>query len=104
MSTPLLRPAAQLPEESSAASPQGVAAALASAYPHPKRRVRPGWKATIVRNESFARLRAIQKSTFDPAIDLSYLTDACLQIALDVGREAIVKRALDNLRPALTPT
>ena len=73
-----------------------------SASPDSKRRIRPGWKATIVRSESFARLRAIQKSTTDPVIDLSYLADACLQMALDVGPEAIVQRALSGLQPQRT--
>lgn len=99
MNQPILRPAAQVPEERGEELPQGSASTRASAYPQSKRKVRPGWKATIVRTESFARLRAIQKSTSDPAIDLSYLTDACLQIALELGAEAIVKRALDALRP-----
>lgn len=99
MNQPILRPAAQTPEDRDADSPQGGSSTRSSAYPQPKRKVRPGWKATIVRADSFAKLRAIQKSTSDPAIDLSYLTDACLQIALELGAEAIVKRALDALRP-----
>jgi hypothetical protein len=102
MNHPLLRPTAQSSDVASTASPTGDAATAASAYPQHKRRLRPGWKATIVRYESFAKLRAIQKSTTDPAIDLSYLTDACLQIALELGRDAIVKRALDGLRPVRT--
>jgi hypothetical protein len=102
MNHPILRPASMFSEERAADSPPGVTAIRPSAYPHAKRRVRPGWKATIVRSESFARLRAIQKSTTDPAIDLSYLTDACLQIALDIGAEVIVQRALDAVRPART--
>ena len=102
MDLPRLRPPTRVPEDASAALPPGNTAASSSASPQPKRRVRPGWKATIVRTESFTRLRAIQKSTNDPAIDLSYLTDACLQIALDLGRDAIVSRALDGLRLART--
>jgi hypothetical protein len=35
-------------------------------------------------------------------IDLSYLADACLQIALDIGPEAIVQRALSGLQPQRT--
>ena len=100
MNHPILRPAPTFSEERAAEPPQGVTAIRPSAFPQAKRRVRPGWKATIVRSESFARLRAIQKSTTDPSIDLSYLTDACLQIALDIGGEAIVQRALTALRPA----
>ena len=56
-----------------------------SASPESRRRIRPGWKTTIVRSDSFVRLRAIQKSTTDPVIDLSYLADACLQMALDLS-------------------
>jgi hypothetical protein len=102
MNHPLLRPAARPSEVAATESPNGASSTAASAYPQPKRRLRPGWRATIVRYESFAKLRAIQKSTTDPAIDLSYLTDACLQIALELGRDAIVKRALDGLRPVRT--
>ena len=76
----------------------------ASASPDSKRKIRPGWKATIVRSESFARLRVIQKSTTDPVIDLSYLADACLQMALDIGPDAIVQRALSGLQPNRTKT
>lgn len=73
-----------------------------SASPESRRRIRPGWKTTIVRSDSFVRLRAIQKSTTDPVIDLSYLADACLQMALDIGPEAIVQRALSGLQPKRT--
>lgn len=107
MNEPPLSVAGRIPEERPVAKPQGEATERPSAYPQHKRRVRPGWKATIVRCESFKTLRAIQKSTIDPAIDLSYLTDACLQLALELGAEAIVKRALEDLRrarpPRLTP-
>jgi hypothetical protein len=58
-----------------------------------RRRVRPGWKATLVRRDTFRRLRAIQKSMIENPIDLSYLCEACLRIALDIGAEEIVKRA-----------
>jgi hypothetical protein len=102
MNQPILRPSATTPERPQSDPRRRDMTARSSAYPQPKRRVRPGWKATIVRAETFAKLRAIQKSTSDPAIDLSYLTDACLQIALDIGAEVIVQRALDALRPART--
>ena len=74
------------------------------AYPQPKRTHRPGWKATLVRSETFLKLRALQKSTTDPAIDMSYLTDACLQLALEMGGDVIVQRALDGICPARTTT
>lgn len=93
-----LRPA-WVPPEVHFAEPQARGAAKqTSASPNAQRRLRSGWKSTIVRSESFARLRAIQKSTTDPVIDLSYLTDACLQMALDIGPEAIVQRALSSLQ------
>ena len=94
MNHPILRPAPTLSEERAAEPPQGVTAIRPSAYPHAKRRVRPGWKATIVRSESFAELRRIQKSTRDPVIDLSYLADACVELALELGAERIVQRAI----------
>ena len=108
MDRPVLRPVrplrpALVPPEVLFTEPQACGTANhASASPKSMRRIRPGWKATIVRSESFARLRAIQKSTTDPVIDLSYLVDACLQMALDVGPEAIVQRALAGLQPQRT--
>lgn len=102
MDRPVLRPPVVTPEAYFANPQVRGTAKHAPASPNPKRRIRPGWKATIVRSESFARLRAIQKSTTDPAIDLSYLVDACLQMALDIGTEAIVQRAFAGLRPDRT--
>lgn len=102
MNQPILRPSATTPEGPQSEPRQRDTAACPSAYPPSKRKVRPGWRATIVRAETFAKLRAIQKSTTDPAIDLSYLTDACLQMALEMGGDAIVQRALDGMRSART--
>jgi hypothetical protein len=100
MNQPILRPSPALSEVCVAtANP----AERTSAYPQPKRMPRPGWKPTLVREQTFAKLRAIQKSTTDPAIDLSYLTDACLQIALEMGGEAIVRRALDDMSARTNP-
>lgn len=62
-----------------------------------RRKPRPGWKATIVRSHSLHALRRIQKSTTDPVIDLSYLADACVELALELGAERIVQRALASL-------
>lgn len=81
-----------------------IGASSGSAYPKRDRKPRPGWRPTLIRSETFARIRAIQKSTRDPAIDLSYLTDACLQIALEGGGSQIVQRALDSMRPMGTTT
>ena len=108
MDRPVLRPlgllsTAPVPPEVNFADPHMRGTTQhTSASPDSKRRIRPGWKATIVRSDTFARLRAIQKSTNDPVIDLSYLADACLQMALDVGPEAIVQRALSGLQPQRT--
>jgi hypothetical protein len=105
MDRPVLRPlgpSLAAPEAHFADPPACGTAKRTSASPNSQRRIRPGWKATIVRSESFARLRAIQKSTTDPVIDLSYLADACLRMALDIGPEAIVQRALSGLQPGRT--
>jgi len=101
MNQPMLRPSPTSTEIRTTEPGEGEAA-RDSAYPKRKRVVRPGWKATIVRDETFKRLRAIQKSTTDPVIDLSYLTDACLQMALESDPEEIVKRALAGFRPMRT--
>lgn len=62
-----------------------------------RRHVRKGWKPTLVRDATLARLVDVQQSTSPPRLDLSYLTDACLSIALEAGAEAIVRRALEDL-------
>lgn len=62
------------------------------------RRARPGWKPTLVRKGSFQKLRAIQKSSCDRALDLSCLSDACIALALELGAQRIVERALADLR------
>lgn len=59
----------------------------------------PGWKAILVREETFRRLQSIQKSTIDPHLDLRYLGDAAVLLALDEEQDkSIVKRACDELR------
>lgn len=98
MNQPILRPAPAIPEESAAAQAEGT-----SAYPQKARKRRPGWKPTLVRADSFKQLQAIQKSTTDPAIDLSYLTDACVRMALEQGSEAIVQRVFDGFRSPRKP-
>lgn len=98
MNQPILRPALAIPEGSAATPAEGT-----SAYPQKARKHRPGWKPTLVRADSFKQLQAIQKSTTDPAIDLSYLTDACVQMALEQGSEAIVQRVFDGFRSPRKP-
>lgn len=80
-----------------------AAAQPPAASPQHRRKPRAGWKATIVRAESFAALRRIQKSTTDPVIDLSYLADACVALALELGVERIVQRAIASFGAHRTP-
>ncbi len=98
MKQPILRPALAIPEASAVTPAEDT-----SAYPQKARKRRPGWKPTLVRADSFKQLQAIQKSTTDPAIDLSYLTDACVQMALELGSEAIVQRVFDGFRSPRKP-
>ncbi|KQW02865.1 hypothetical protein [Rhizobacter sp. Root1221] len=98
MNQPILRPALAVAEGPAATPAEG-----SSAYPQKARKRRPGWKPTLVRANSFKQLQAIQKSTTDPAIDLSYLTDACVQMALEQGSEAIVQRVFDGFRSPRKP-
>lgn len=94
MDRPIARPARSTPACPASAAAHAAADASPAASPQHKRKPRPGWKATIVRSESFAELRRIQKSTRDPVIDLSYLADACVELALELGAERIVQRAI----------
>lgn len=98
MNQPILRPPLAPPTPDAGDGPDAPSPVPGAAYPKRKGRIRPGWKATLIRVETFRLLRAIQTSTRDPAIDLSYLTEACLQIALEHGPEAIVSRALESFR------
>ncbi|MBC7957565.1 MAG: hypothetical protein H7Y33_17060 [Cytophagales bacterium] len=59
----------------------------------------PGWKAILVREETFRRLQSIQRSTIDPHLDLRYLGDAAVLLALDTEEDrSIVRRACDEMR------
>ena len=100
----MLRPPLIAPEPADGAVSPDIDASQRSAYPKRDRKHRPGWKATLIRSETFALVRAIQKSTRDPAIDMSYLMDACVRIALDAGEGRIVQRALDGMRPVRITT
>jgi hypothetical protein len=91
------RPAISHPPSRSEGTTAGQPADGSSASRRDRRQVREGWKPTLVRDSTFARLVEVQRSTREPRIDLSYLTDACLAIALEVGPESIVKRALEDL-------
>lgn len=88
---PVLRPASSI-------SDTDHTAGTGATSPKAPRRVRPGWKPTLITDATYQRLRAIQKSTTDPTIDLSYLTEAALLAGLDHGAEAIVSRAWDVMR------
>ncbi len=102
MDHPVLKPPSLLPGESEQRAQQCALAPESPASPG-RRRPRPGWKPTLVRRETFALLRKLQKSTSDPAIDLSYLSDACIRIALELGPEAVVQRALADMSPVRKP-
>ena len=94
MDRPVARPARTPPADPALAAVDPAADTSPAASPQQRRKPRPGWKATIVRSESFAELRRIQKSTRDPVIDLSYLADACVELALELGAQRIVQRAI----------
>ena len=79
----------------------GASSAQGPTSPQRKRNLRDGWKSTLLRRETFQQLRSLQKSTVDPRLDLSYLTDACVRLALDLGAEHIVRRAIADLKPVL---
>jgi hypothetical protein len=62
----------------------------------------PGWKAILVRDETFLRLQSIQASTVDPHLDLRYLGDASVLLTLDELSPAhIVKRAVEEMKRRL---
>jgi len=99
MDQPILRPTCTITNGSDSDAPRGADGERAATSPKQPRRYRPGWKATLVRIETLHLLRELQKSTSDPVLDLSYLTDACVRLALELGCEAIVSRAVADLRP-----
>lgn len=104
MDNPIARPSRPQPADTLQAAALAAAGQVSAASPQRKRKPRPGWTATIVRSESFAALRRIQKSTTDPVIDLSYLADACVALALELGAEEIVKRAIASFGAARSST
>jgi len=62
----------------------------------------PGWRAILVRDETFLRLQRIQASTVDPHLDLRYLGDASVLLTLDEASPAhIVKRAVEEMKRRL---
>jgi len=61
-----------------------------------------GWRAILVRDETFLRLQSIQASTIDPHLDLRYIGDATVLLTLDEASPAhIVKRAVDEMKRRL---
>jgi hypothetical protein len=59
----------------------------------------PGWRAILVRDETFLRLQSIQASRIDPHLDLRYLGDASVLLTLDELSPAhIVKRAVEEMK------
>ena len=61
----------------------------------------PGWKAILVREETFERLRSIQTSMIDPPFDLRYIGDAAVQLALDRGEGEIMQRTRAEVKRRL---
>ena len=61
----------------------------------------PGWKAILVREETFERLRSIQTSMIDPCFDLRYVGDAAVQMALDRGEGEIMQRTRAEVKRRL---
>lgn len=61
----------------------------------------PGWKAILVREETFERLRSIQTSMIDPPFDLRYVGDAAVQMALDRGEGEIMQRTRAEVKRRL---
>ena len=90
-----------LPHGGEAAPSEDPKAGQPPASPQRAKPVRAGWKATLLRRETFLQLRALQKSTNDFTLDLSCLTDACVRMAREQGSEAIVQRALADLADRL---
>ena len=61
----------------------------------------PGWKAILVREETFERLRSIQTSMIDPPFDLRYVGDAAVQLVLDRGEGEIMQRTRAEVKRRL---
>ena len=61
----------------------------------------PGWKAILVREETFERLQSIQTSMIDPPFDLRYVGDAAVQLALDRGEGEIMQRTRAEVKRRL---
>gem|GEM_PF-2303330 len=81
-------------EQSAASVASG--AGLANLPKSPKKGMNkrdPDFKPTLIRKENMAALRKLQKSTPKPHLDLKYICDACVQIALEVASDEVVQRA-----------
>ena len=65
------------------------------------RKTLPGWKAILVRQETFERLQSIQTSTIDPRFDLRYIGDAAVQLALERGEGEVLRRTREEVKRRL---
>ncbi len=65
------------------------------------RKTLPGWKAILVRQETFERLQSIQTSTIDPRFDLRYIGDAAVLLALDRGEGEVLQRTREEVKRRL---
>lgn len=76
-----------------------VVGAGAAAEPLPKQRRSdkdwrdPGFVPTLVRKETMRKLRKLQKNTPSPHLNLKWLSEACILIALENGSDEVVNRA-----------
>ena len=66
-----------------------------------RRTTLPGWKAILVRQETFERLQRVQTSTVDPRFDLRYLGDAAVQMALERGAGELLRRTCEEVKRRL---
>jgi len=78
---------------SSAQGAERVAVVTPLAGTKRARRPLPGWKAVLVREDTYTRLQEIRQTTVDPHFDLHDLTEAAIRVGMEFGAEAIVKRA-----------
>ncbi len=67
-------------------------------FARPARTPLPGWKAILIREETFAQLQAVQRANVDPYLDLRYLGDAAVSLAgQGLGGPVIMRRAIMDI-------
>lgn len=59
----------------------------------------PGWKAILVREDTFERLKLIQRENTDPYLDLRYIGDAAVKMAVHHNSgAAVMAQAISDLQ------